>query len=71
MAYHTETAGANQGRVLAPFMSISFLLFIFLKFIFILCVQMCVFMVCARAHYECARSQEDIGFSGAGVTGSC
>lgn len=48
MAYHTETAGANQGRVLAPFMSI-FSSFHFFLNLFLSYVCKCLSSWCVRA----------------------
>lgn len=47
MAYHTETAGANQGRVLAPFMSI-FSSFHFFLNLFLSYVCKCLSSWCVR-----------------------
>ena len=49
VAYHTETAGANQGRVLAPFLSIFFFLSFFFLNLFLSYVCKCVSSWCVRA----------------------
>lgn len=50
MAYHTETAGANQGRVLAPFMStFSSFHFFFKIYFYLMCANVCLHGVCAHA----------------------